>query len=163
MVVYVTWSATPSGEALETQIWGTIQTGESSTDDIYIRHDGSEKIYDCTFYIAAYSGIYSGGATALDDYNELLAWGDGGNGFSINQDCTNTFPAGSWQVHSSTSGTISTPITLDGDSRVGGAGPDGEIATGEEHHIKVRVSVPSSEDTPGTRMFDQVIQFTYTS
>lgn len=165
MVVSITWSASQSGSAISSPLnWGNINVGANSTGDIFISHNGTEKIYDCSFYIAAYSGSYVGGADPATDLAELQAWGDAGDGFAINQDLTGGFGTGTWVTHTTSAGTVSVPIMLDKDSQISGPGSaDGEIAVSVKHHVKLRITVPSSEDTAGTRMFDQVFKFTYTS
>jgi len=166
MVVSITWSETSRGAASSAPLdWGNIGNGENSTDDLYIRHDGSEKIYDCVFYIQAYTGSYTGGASAAADYSELIGWGDGDDteGFLINQTHLTASP-GTYVTHKTGQGTAAAPITLLDDIIIDGPGAaDGEIASGEEGHIKVKIAVPSGENVAGTRQFDQVLKYTYTS
>lgn len=164
MVVNIIWAETVGGAAITSPLsWGGISAGLSVEDDLYIRHDGIEEIYNCAFYITPYVGTYLGGATPIDDYVELQTWGDTDNGFAINQDLTNDFPVENWQTHSSSAGLVDSAFVLDGDSQIGGAGTDGIISTSAEHHIKVRLTIPASVNVVGTRMFTQAMTFTYTS
>jgi len=165
--VDVTWSATSSGPAISAPLnWGSISNGPGSaqTNDLYISHNGSEAITECAFYIQSYSGSYDGDADAATDYAELLTWGaDDTNGFLINQDLLHSWVAG-YTSHKTGRGTSAVPITLDSDSVVGGASlPDGQLDTGEEAHIKVKISVPTAVTTVGKRQFDQCLRYTYTS
>lgn len=167
MVVSIIWSETQDGAAWSEPIdSGEIPTGESgsSLDEVWIRHTGTNKITNCAFYIQAYTGSYTGGASASDDYNELITWGNDSatDGFLIDQetfDGTETFV-----THKTGQGTSVAPITLDGKSESpSGGGTNGEIAASADHKIQFKITVPSAEDTAGTRQFDQVLKYTYTS
>ena len=169
MVVAITWSESQAGAAIAGDlVWPNINNGSNSTDHLYIRHDGVNKITSCGFYIQAYSGVYAGGASAADDYTELLSWGAGDTeGFLINQDLLGGWAAG-YVSHKTGQGTAAAPITLDSDSIIGGASlGDGEIEGSdigaEESHIMVKIAVPAAESTAGTRQFDQCLAYTYTS
>ena len=169
MVVAITWAESPGGAAIAGDlVWPNINNGSSTVDDLYISHDGDEKIYSCGFYIQAYSGVYAGGDSAANDYTELLGWGAADiEGFLINQDLLGLWAAG-YTSHKTGRGTVTMPITLDSDSIVGGASlGDGEIEGAvlgaEEAHVMVKIAVPAAETTAGTRQFDQVLAFTYTS
>ena len=162
MTVSITWASAPAGGAITPpNDLGDIGNGSNATDDIYIRHNGANKITACGFFIQAYSGSYTGGATAAADYSELLEWGGRAGptppvgGFYIDQDPGG--PLTEYKVHKTGQGTVTVPITLS----CGSVGT--EIQAAEEVHIKVKVAVPSDEDTAGTRQFDQVLKFTYTS
>ncbi len=160
MTVSITWASTPAGGAITPpNDLGDIGNGKNATDDIYIRHNGANKITACGFFIQAYSGSYTGGATAAADYSELLEWGGRAGptppvgGFYIAQDS----PTWTYAVHKTGQGTVTVPIALSCGSVAA------EIQNTEEVHIKIKVAVPSDEDTAGTRQFDQVLKFTYTS
>jgi hypothetical protein len=170
MVVDITWSESQAGSAISSPLsWGNVGNGSSLEDDLYIRHDGVEKITNCAYYIQAYTGTYEGSFDAATDYAELLSWGsDDTDGFLINQNLLGSFPGGSYVSHKTDRGTSASPITLDSDSIIGGASlSDGEMegsAVGsEEAHIKVKIAVPSAETGAGTRYFDQCLRYTYTS
>jgi len=166
MTVNITWSENAGGSAITSVSWGNIQNGDEATaKDVYFWHDGTEKITNCQLYIQPFSGTYNGSASAQDDYNELIAWGDGASdeGFLLNQNTENG--SSSYQTHNSSQGTASAPFTLSRNAVIGagGAGTAGELDAGETAHIQVKIKVPSGEDTAGTRQFDQCLKYTYTS
>ncbi len=173
MVVAITWSASQGGSAITPPLsWGSIGNGANSIDELFITHDGLEKITSCGYYIQAYTGSYTGTFDAATDYAELLAWGAGdpAEGFLINQThlAAGGGPPGTYVTHKTGQGTAAVPIELNKFTIVGGASlDDGEIegiTTGiEESHIKVKIAVPAAESSAGTRQFDQCIAFTYTS
>jgi hypothetical protein len=168
VAVDITWSESPGGAAITPPFsWGSIANGSSSDDDLYIVHDGTEKITDVGFYIQAYTGTYTGTFDAATDYAEILGWGndDSAEGFLINQNHI-TSPPGTYVTHKTGQGTVTVPIDLDGDCITvasGGPGTDTEIGVSEEAHIKVRIAVPLAEGDAGTRQFDQCLKYTYTS
>jgi hypothetical protein len=169
MSVDITWSESQGGAAITPPLsWGSIGNGTSSEDELFLRHDGLEKITDAGFYIQAYTGSYTGTFDAATDYAEMLAWGAGDTeGFLINQDLLGGWAAG-YTSHKTGRGTAAVPITLDSDSIIGGASlGDGEVegstVGAEEAHIKVKIAVPAAEGDAGTRQFDQCLAYTYTS
>lgn len=169
MSVSITFSADQGGSSISSVNHNNIDNGaQGATQNIFIRHDGDNEITSCTLYIQAYTGSYVGGASAADDYNELIAWGDawseaGDGGFEMNQNTKNG--SISWQVHKTGQGTASVPIALSRNTIVGagGAGDAGTIDSGEDAHVQLRVNIPAGEDTAGIRQFDQVLGFTFTS
>lgn len=169
MSVSITFSINQGGSSISDLNHDNIDNGaQGATQHVYIRHDGDNEITSCTLYMQAYTGSYVGGASAADDYNELIAWGDawaaaGDGGFEINQDLVGGFQDSNWVVHKTGQGTSAVPIPLDGDCIVGGPGTDGEIGSGEDAHVQLRVNIPAGEDTAGIRQFDQVFGFTFTS
>jgi hypothetical protein len=171
VAVDITWSESQGGAAITPPLsWGNVGNGNSAEDELFIRHDGVEKITDCAYYIQAYTGSYTGSFDAATDYAELLAWGAGNTeGFLINQDLLGGWAAG-YTSHKTGRGTSTVPITLDSDSIIGEASlDDGEIegsngpGGAEEAHIKVKIAVPAAEGDAGTRQFDQCLKYTYTS
>jgi hypothetical protein len=170
MVVDIIWAESAQGAEITSDLsWGNISNGSSSDDQLYIRHNGTAKITACEFYIQAYTGSYTGGASASDDYTELIAWGDGDDaeGFLIDQNTENG--AEDFQTHKTSQGTSTTAFSLSRNTIIGagGAGTEGEIegsvVGAEEAHIQARIAVPAAEDTAGTRQFDQCLSYTYTS
>ena len=183
MPVSLTLSSTSNGTSMDEPLdYGNKPNGQTtSTQTIYIRHDGAASITDVGFYIDTYSGAYSGDATAAADYAELKAWGDATTastfgGLQINQNAINNFPAASWPsvtnkvtadtygaVFTSTNGSTSLD-TIDLLGAVVGAGSAGEIAEDEvDVRFQTRIQVPTDEDVVGVRLFDFVIIFSYTS
>lgn len=163
MTVSITWSESQGGTAISSPLsWGNIANGSNSIDDLYIRHDGTEKIYDCGFYIQAYTGSYTGTFDAATDYAELLTWGaDDASGVSICQDAD---AATTYVTCKTGRGTSAVPQALTADSKYpAGGGTAEEIQTGEEAWIKVKIAVPAAEGDAGTRQFDLCLVYTYTS
>jgi hypothetical protein len=156
MVVAITWSLSQGGGALTPPIaHGNLGPNEAGTAvDIYIRHDGTEKIYDCGFYLANH------------DSAEVLGWGNNGtneHGFQIDMN-THAGSPGWTSFKTGVGDTSGNAIAVDGNSKYNsGDGVDGEIATGTEAHIKVRTVVDPTETVAGTREWDQVLAYTYTS
>ena len=169
MSVPITFSASQDGVPISSVNHENIDNGDQgATQNIFINHTGDNEITSCTFYIQAYTGSYVGGASAADDYNELIAWGDawaaaGDGGFEINQDLAGGFLDPTWTVHKTGQGTSAVPIPLDGDCIVGGPGTNGEIGSGEDAHVQLRVNIPAGEDIAGIRQFETVFSYTYTS
>jgi hypothetical protein len=170
MSVDITWSESQAGAAITPPlVWSSIANGGSSSDELYITHDGVEKITACEFYIQAYTGTYSGSFDAATDYAELLDWGGAvvTEGFLIDQNTESG--VADPQTHKSTQGTSTTAFALSRNCIIGaaGAGTAGEIEGSsigtEEAHVTVSIAVPSSESSAGTRQFDQCLAFTYTS
>jgi len=166
MSVSITWSETTGGAAIVSPLdWGNIGNGDSSAvDELWISHNGVEKITACAFYIQAYTGVYAGTFDAATDYAELLAWGAADtDGFLINQNTDTGAPA--YLAHKAGAGVVGTPFDLSENSidGGGGAGATGEILVGEESMIQVKITVPAAEADAGTRQFDQCLKYTYTS
>lgn len=152
-------SLTSGGADLTTKVdFGDIAVGASSVQDLYIRHDYTNKITDVTLFFGQLSGTYDGNFDAATDWNELISWGDSAatDGVFLSQDAGTTFTqlkTGSLdtQVNGQTLATSSGVSTL------------GEIAPTEEAHVQVKVAVPAGEDTGGTREFDFKVYYLYTS
>lgn len=170
MAVDIIWSEMQGGDDISGPLgWGNIANGANVEDELFVRHDGIEKITDAAYYIQAYTGSYTGTFDPATDYAELLAWGgaDPAEGFLINQDLLGGWAAG-YTTHKTGQGTSAVPIPLDADSVVGGASlPDGELEGSgvgtQESNIKVKIAVPTGEGDAGTRQFDQCLKYTYTS
>ena len=184
-LVSIIWSLTNGGPALDEPIDhgdnATVNTLGPTT--LYIRHTGASPITGCQFYLAEYSGTYSGDASATDDYNELVAWGDAAGagtfgGFEINQNAVGDFPAASWPTLANKTTTdllgqviktgfgelLANAIPLKKESYSAG-GVDEEIPIGIAPNVRVqtRVVVPTDEAVPGVRQFETILKFTFTS
>lgn len=181
MAVTVTWSSTNGGTAITSPLdHGDSANGaETSAQEIFLRHDGANSITSVGLYARAYSGAYSGDATALADFNELLSWGNsltsaGFGGLQVNLLATTSYPTSAWPTFASkapTGGntvrggvgdTASTAITI---PTTTGATASGVIQAGSSPNVrfKMRIQIPANEDTVGERQVDTVIQYTYTS
>lgn len=190
MSVQIVWSLTNGGSSLDEPIdHGDNTSGNTLTPKtIYIRHTGDNPITSCAFFVRPYTGTYSGDATATDDFNEIIAWGDdvdagdfGGFQINMNADATPSFPAASWPTlankttvdtlgetfRSGTGHGVSeaeaVPLQKEMYNTAGGV--DGEIPTGTAPNVRfqARIVVPTNEAVSGVRLFEQVLKFTYTS
>lgn len=180
--VNIIWSFEPGGNAIEDYVdHGDISNGSNSGGRIiYVRHDGENAITDVGFFIREYTGTYNGDATSNADIVEILSWGDGTTaaafgGVMINWDAVNSFAA-DWPVwnlkdpdyafvhQTGTGDSELNAVTLPGGG-IAGTDVEGEIASGDNPGVrfKMRIEVPSNEDTVGVRLFDHVAKYTYTS
>lgn len=174
MVVSITWTKTSGGVAAAEPInHGNIANGAVSADtDLYIRHNATAApINNVGFFIQPYSGTGYTGVGTQTDFIELMGWGStavstNDSGFYLNQDHIGAFPEAGFVVHKPGQGDSATKIALS-TSAINGTGTgtyvNGEIPLGGEAHLKVRLAVPTSEDTAGVRFFDQVLAYTFTS
>jgi hypothetical protein len=181
MSVAITFSYSNGGAAISSDVdHGNTSNGlTTSGTEIYIRHDGLLAITAAKLYIRAYSGTYSGGASANLDFLELLAWGDAiasntFGGFQVNMNATEAYPAADWPVYTDkdrTHGYVCRTGTADSAgngvllSTGTGVTTAGQVPTGAAPNIrfKVRVQIPTAEDTVGIRQWDQCLVFNYTS
>lgn len=83
MAVEIIWSEAYNGYQISDNVvyeevagQGITPAFESLENQLYIRHTGASKIFDCGFYVAAYDSGYTGGATREADISELLSWGN---------------------------------------------------------------------------------------
>lgn len=181
MPVSVTWSLTNGGAAISEPLdHGTGVNGDTlAAQEIHLRHDGVNQITNCGFYLAQKSGAYAGDADAPSDLAELLAWGDdstenGFGGFQVNMDAVGGFGAGAWPLYNSKQPTNGSAFfTGVGDTAANkiqlptsmNLGTPGNIPAGATPNVRfqARIQVPTDEDTPGVRQFDQKLRFTFTS
>jgi hypothetical protein len=138
--------------------FGQVSPGANATANLYIRNTYTNKITNARFYFAQLtSSTYDGSATAADDFTELQAWGDGGanDGVGISQDGGTNYDrlTGSTMKDDASSVQLTASATA------------GEIAGGggEEVNIIEKFAVPAAEDTGGTRQWDLVFAYDFTS
>lgn len=185
MAVSITWSNTAGGGGITGVSHGSSSNGSNTTaQQVFIRHDGSNPITGCAFYFAQKSGSYSGNDTAAGDFAELLAWGDGATanafgGVQINMNAEGSFDGGStWGMSESqktsvdgykftlrtgTADNTSNAVTLS-EKMSASMSTNGTIPNGvTDASFQIRIKIPTDEDTAGTRQFDQVLKYTYTS
>lgn len=183
MAVNLTWSYTDGGNAIADFVdHGDVANGNNSSgEELYLRHDGENSITGVALFIREFSGTYDGDATSNADIVELLDWGDSNTagtfgGVQINWDAVNAYAAG-WPTYDDKDpGDVLVHRTGVGDSEqnavtlptstMSSAEPiAGEIIAGTTPGVrfKMRISVPSEEDTVGVRLFDHVAKYTYTS
>jgi hypothetical protein len=184
MTVSITWSSTAGGAGIASLNHGTSANGNNTTaQEIFIRHNGVNPITACGFYFAQKSGSYTGSATAADDFTEMIAWGDDNDtadfgGIQINMDKEGSFSGGStwgmseaqktsvdnlkFTVRTGVGNSLANAVTLS--EKMGtGMTTNGEIPASTNVSFQLRIKVPSSENVAGTRQFDQVLKYTYTS
>lgn len=174
MAVGLIWSFTNGGDAIVDIVdHGNASNGANTASQvIYIRHDGVNPITNTGLYIRQYSGSYTGAATAVDDYQELLSWGDatvaadfGGFEVSFNgstwPSVSSKSPSNAFVARTGTGDNETNAVTL---PTATGADVAGEIQASEtDVNFTCRIVVPTNEDTVGLRQFDQVLRYTFTS
>jgi len=184
MSVNITWSDSNGGLSYdEPVVHGVaVAQGDNTTaKTIYLNHDGASVITGCGIYLRAKQSSYGGDATADADLAELLAWGDDVDaddwgGACINLNATGSFAEASWP-------TLANKTTVDtygynirtgvGDSSsttipiktVTGASVSGEIPIGSNPNVRfqMRINVPTTVGSSGTREFETVLKYTATS
>jgi hypothetical protein len=189
MAINVYWGSNNSGTQISQPLnHGNVTNGNTTSEQtVWIWHNGVNSITNCAFYLAQYSGAYSGGSSAANDYNELLAWGDGADddafgGYAINMNATGSFanwatrgtnPYSDYSLVFNTSANhgadADNAFPTAAEMKGGGGGTDGVIEAnapngyGLDYRFKCRVQVPTDEDTAGKRQFDLTLRYTYTS
>lgn len=181
MAVTLVWSSTNGSTAIVSPLdHGDSSNGANTTpQEIFLRHDGTNSITSVSLYARAYSAAYSGAATALADFNKLVTWGNASTavtfgGLQLNFLATTSYPTSAWP-------TVSSKTPVGGNTIRGGVGDSsttaltiptttgavsaGVIQSGMSPNVrfKMRIQVPASEDTVGIRQYDTVISYTYTS
>lgn len=184
-LVSIIWSTTNGGPSLDEPL----NHGNNSISNtlgpttIFIRHTGNNPITGCAFYMRTFAGTYSGDALPIDDFNELIGWGNAGlaadfGGFQINQNAVSAFPSISWPTlankttvdglgftfRTGVGNTVSNAVALKKES-YSATGTDGQIPTGTAPNVRIqaRILVPTSETVPGVRQFESILKFTFTS
>lgn len=185
MTVTITWSTTQNGSAQTSLDEGSLSAGSNTTaQTVFLRHNAVNPITSCGFFFTQKSGVYSGSVAAPDDFTELISWGDdstvnGFGGIQVNMDAINSFTGGAtWGMSSSQKTSVDnlkfTARTGVADKSINavtlsknmssGMSVDGTIPAGvTDVRFQIRVKVPVSEGTLGTRQFDQVLKFSFTS
>jgi hypothetical protein len=162
----------------------TAGAGDKTTvKTVYISLSGANNpVNNLRFYLDAKSGVYSGSKTAADDKIEIIGWGDGlteaaFGGVQFNFNAISGFPSSSWGVYTDKSPTGGSTIRSGvGDSAANGillptttsvtglVSPAGRVpVTAGDIAFQMRIKVPSSVTTLGTRQFDIKTVFSYTS
>jgi hypothetical protein len=184
-MVSITWSASAGGATITSVNHGSAANGaNTSAQQIYLRHDGDNAITGCGFYFVQKAGAYTGDFNAPTDLAEITAWGDedsssGFGGIQINMNAEGTFDGGAtWDMDESTKtspdGLKFTMRTGTGNSAANAVtlsetmsasmSENGTIPSSiNDVTFQIRIKVPTDEDTPGVRQFDQVLKFVFTS
>jgi len=173
LAVSVRFSRTSAGSPVFLpQSAGSLAPDDSSGEmEVWITHTGTAKISACKFYILPYSaGVYLGTVTAQDDYDKVIAYGDNsypafsGEGLYVNMNHGGTFPAEEWQPFRTGWGdSLATAADMPIDAISSGSGLAGEIPTGGEAHIRLRLDIPATETETGTSYVDLLMVYTSTS
>ena len=197
MAVVVTWSTTDNGTAeTDLQDYGAVsQPGgggavASSVLQHFIRHDGTNEITGVGFYIAEYSGTYTGADSPANDLSEILAQGDATTATAIMDALDDTpgtdstkglisdLPATNFGINVRTGqgDLLANPIPLpaNGDattagplhptSAFSGADTATEIQSSEtDVNFYTRFLVPEDVANVGVRQIDLVVTYTFTS
>jgi hypothetical protein len=164
MTVTLTISSAIGGDSIsDTVDLGSLTPGgsPSSTQDLYIRHDGVNDITDCELYITRYTGFDYPGTDADADLATLLGtgWGLADKGVKLNMNPTT--PA--WAFFKDGAGDVEFPITLSQDAIVEGHTTDGEIPAEDNAHIQLGIELPSSSGGARHMAFGLVFAFSSTS
>ena len=174
MAITLTWAEDSSGANKTTIDLDKSPNGSQTTEKtIYISHNGLAAITNLKLFVVAREATYSGDGTgAEDDRAELIAWADATTsnkfgGVQISMDNGVTWPtfglktATNNLAFTSRTGVADTAkngILLKKQSVAGGT-IDGTIPTGLKAKLKVRIVVPNSENTLGTRQIDLTATF----
>ena len=177
----LTFSTANSGAAVADPVdLGARANGQVTTSTtLFIRHSDPATIRNVGFYLLAFAGVYSGGATAAADLAEVRGWGDAAGadnfgGVQINQDAVGGFPDASWPIAGSpTRGHGAVFNSTQGNSSLNtiplrtasGAAIAGEVPAGAAPNVRVqfRTQVPTSVTVTGVRLFGLAVVYTFTS
>jgi hypothetical protein len=185
MAVLITWSSTAGGGAISNVNHGSISNGTNTTEQqVFVRHDGLNSITAAGFYFAQKSGSYTGTFTAAGDFTEIVGWGDGVaandfGGIQVNMDSEGTFSGGAtwgmsesqktsvdglkYTVRTGVANSLGNKVLLS-EKMSTSMSVDGILpAAVNNASFQLRIKAPTSETTTGTRQFDQVLSYTYTS
>ena len=178
MSVSITFKDTNQVE-ITSIVHGSISEGQEGTvQTVFITHNGENPITGCKVFITG-KAAYTGSATADADKAELLAWGDASTvatfgGVQFNFDAVGSFPSSAWGTvtdKSPTNGvTVRTGVGDSADNGIiiptaTGASSIGEVANGTSPNVRfqIRIKIPSSGTSSGTKEFDIGLQFIYIS
>ncbi len=184
MSITVVWSSTSGGSAIAAPLshgTGLRQGTSSAYQTIHLRHNGANPITSCGIYLQPYTGTYTGDFTAAADKAELLEWGDGitaqtFGGIQLNMNASGSFPDASWPIlsdkttsdgkgftiRSGVGDSSTNPITIHSAT---GATSSGTLQAGSSPNIsfQMRLVIPQSEDTSGSRIFELILTYTSTT
>lgn len=182
MAVAVSFQSSNGGPSLADPIsYGNTSNGSiTSTQAIFLSHNGANPITSCAIYVDLASS-YTGSFSAIGDKTEILNWGDAGSsgsfgGIQLNMNATGSFPGASWPVFThktTTDGFGFTVRTGVGDSSINaipiptvtGATSSGTIQIGASPNVRLstRVVVPASVNSIGVRQLRIILSYVYTS
>lgn len=175
MSINITWSSTNGGSAITSLDHGSGSAASTLTEQqIYIRHSGTSPISQCKFYLS------SSGSNPSVDLAEILSWGDGSTsssfgGILLNMNANGGFPVADWPTYDDKFGTNYNVFRTNvGDNGTNGillpqamglTGSAGVLQIGDSPDVsfKCRIQIPTDETDLGSRQFDQVMRFSFTS
>ena len=182
--ISITWSESLSGTSITTLDHGAGPNGTTFTEkEVFFRVENNvSSITDCKLYIAALTSGYTGAATANEDYDELIAWGDASastdfGGVFVNMNAIGGYPEADWATFTSKSktysfvanstqgGNLAEAVTISSQAIGDGSGIDGTVAAGAPENVrfKVRIVIPNSESTTGIRQIAFGLKYTSTT
>ena len=154
MTVNIIFSETSAGDSMaETQEPDAPVTpgNESDAWDLFIRSDAvNADVTNCAWYITRFVSPNYLGDDADADLIEILGWGDGNDGFRINQvippswTIGDDFDPADYDSFRNGHGDIDNQIPLSEDAIIGTSSGDGVLPIGEEAHVQVRFEIPAS-------------------
>ena len=173
----IIFSYTNGGPSISSSVdHGPSDNGDSTIEkEFFLRHTYLNNITGVGFYLRPTTATYSGDFTAVKDYDELIAWGDGADlpslgGFQYNFSADTAYPIDSWPL---SPGVGDSHRTGFGDSAATALGLPtstgvvhfGEVQTGLAPNVrfKMRIKVPENASTTGIRQVEQVMLYNYTS
>ena len=181
MTVLLTWSENSGDIGYSEFDGGASASGsETTSKTVYLRHDSDNTVTSCMLYCVPKTGTYEGDTTSVDDFAELLSWGNSSGasdfgGIQINFDAVGGFSGGtSWGMSesqkTSTDGLKYTIRTGVGDSLANAILlpvemssnliTPGEIPTlVEDARMQIRIKVPANEGDTGARQFSIVLSY----
>jgi len=181
MAVEISWTDSGGTSLTDPIPLGSVASdAEGSAVTVYIRHNGTNPIKNARLYIAPVASGYAGDATAQEDYDEMLAWGDSVvsgdyGGIQVNMDVSDGSP-GSWPAYDDKDPDSSYTVrTGFGDTANNGLILSPNMSTEMSSPgivppsmtnwpaMQVRVRVPTNEGDVGIRHISQKLRFTYTS
>jgi hypothetical protein len=159
---------------------GTVANGATTSgQNLFVKHDGTQKITGLSYYIQAYSGTYGGNYTAAGDYAKLKSLGDGSDGYQVcevwNESPTFTTL---FQVATGAGDSFAARRTVPTTAMIynnagaeaaasspvaGEVGPSGNTVLGSFAKLRERIKIPGAEVDGGYRQFDVVFAYNYTT
>jgi hypothetical protein len=174
MTVNITISETSGGYSIPDSIdLGDVDPSDSTSfQDLFISHDATvNSITDCSLYLTRYTGSSYPGEDADADLVQILGWGSDANTEGVLISMTPDVPwtigtefASGWESFFVGHGDVDTQIPLDHESLVFDlTEEDGEIPVGDEAHIQLKLTIPSSPGDAGAKAFGLVFSYSATS
>jgi len=196
-IVNLTVSRTETGAEVDDELaggetgvdFGTVPNkGFSLTQNLHIRHNGTNEITELAVYVQPYYGMYGGAFTSSDDYNKIISLGDdvsGEYGLHFDEDWNAVTPFATFYKFATGAGVSfetrrsiptsafyyrdpATSQKTDPLSPIAGQlGPNNDTAKaqdlGNRLHVRMRVGLPQTEVEGGIRQWSTIFSYIYTS